>query len=190
MSYKVVRDFLPTCAWGKLLRCVFTWVCRILQWQSRDTVIWPQWNLWDRAGWQGHCFQTSDEEVKQVRSGKKSVKSWHTHTAFHTEREEASKNIKHSQECSYSFSFCLYVAYFYFIFSIRLVSNIIHKLGQKYVSSSYAQLLFGNVSYHKVFFLLFCAFISIPAVLPPRSLEIYHSNYWDIYYALNDTPAN
>lgn len=123
-------------------------------------------------------------------SGKKSVKSWHTHTAFHTEREEASKNIKHSQECSYSFSFCLYVAYFYFIFSIRLVSNIIHKLGQKYVSSSYAQLLFGNASYHKVFFLLFCAFISIPAVLPPRSLEIYHSNYWDIYYALNDTPAN
>lgn len=40
---------------------------RILWWQSRDAVIWPQWNLWDHAGWQGHCIQTSDEEVKQVR---------------------------------------------------------------------------------------------------------------------------
>lgn len=189
MSYKVVRDFLPTCAWSKLLRFVFTWVCRILQWQSRDTVIWPQWNLWDRAGWQGHCFQTSDEEVKQVRvctEVEKNQWSHDTHIQLFTHKEKRQGKTSNTHKNALTLSLFVYMLLIF----IRLVSNIIHKLGQKYFSSSYAQLLFGNVSYHKVFFLLFCAFISIPAVLPPRSLEIYHSNYWDIYYALNDTPAN
>lgn len=157
MSYKVVRDFLPTCAWSKLLRFVFTWVCRILQWQSRDTVIWPQWNLWDRAGWQGHCFQTSDEEVKQVRVctevGKKiSEVMTHTYSFSHTKTRGKEKHQTLTRmHLLFLFLFicCLFLFYF---FSIRLVSNIIHKLSQKYFSSSYAQLLFGNVSYHKVFF--------------------------------------
>lgn len=43
------------------------WVHRILWGQSRDTVYWPQRSLRDHAGWQGHCIQTGDEEVRQMR---------------------------------------------------------------------------------------------------------------------------
>lgn len=117
---------------------------------------------------------------------KKNQWSHDTHIQLFTHKEKRQGKTSNTHKNALTLSLFVYMLLIF----IRLVSNIIHKLGQKYFSSSYAQLLFGNVSYHKVFFLLFCAFISIPAVLPPRSLEIYHSNYWDIYYALNDTPAN
>lgn len=62
-----MRNFMPTCIRANFSdMLLFFGACRILGWQSRDTVNWPQWSLWDRAGWQGHCVQTSDEEVKQV----------------------------------------------------------------------------------------------------------------------------
>lgn len=62
---------LPGCS--RFLTVWFLLLSRILQWEGRDRALGTQWHMCDPAGWQGHCLQTCDEEVRKVSLT-------HTHT--------------------------------------------------------------------------------------------------------------